>query len=455
MKTIRVSNESRDALYAAYEARTPGSRQLYEQARDLIPNAVNHDVRYLEPYPLYIARAKGAHKWDVDGNEYIDNWVGHGALIMGHNYPSVVRAVEEQVQRGTHLGGNHEMEVEWARLVTEMIPSAEMVRFGLSGTEMTMLALRVARAYAGKDKVLKLQRHFHGWNDYALIGLSYPFDAPASSGIPAGIYTAVAAVPPNDLEEIEAALATREYAALILEPGGGANDRVPFHPGVLAEIRELTAKYGVVLIFDEAITGFRYAPGGAQQRYGIIPDLTTLGKILGGGLPSAALCGKREIMEMIGFRGDAKWDRYQRVQHSGTFNAHPLAAAAGVTVLRELQDGGKQAYLDSLGDRVRSGINEVFRKHGLQACCYGESSIYHVFLNNSCPRCQTCNGTHCDNDFETMARGMGPLSRLLRLARLVEGLDEVADGGYLSTAHTEKDIGDIIAAYDRALGWLE
>ena len=455
MTTTKTAVAYGAAMHGAYEARTPGSFRLYEQARKLIPNGVTHDIRYLRPHPLYIARADGAYKWDVDHNRYIDYWTGHGSLIMGHGYPPVVRALEEQIRKGTHLGANHEMEVSWALLVTEMIPCAELVRFGLTGSEMTMLALRVARAYAGKDKILKLQGHFHGWHDYGCIGLKYPFDVPSSQGIPAAVAETVTSVPPNDVDAIEAALATHEYACLILEPGGGSNNRLPFHPGVLARIRQLTEEHGVLLIFDEIITGFRYAPGGAQQRYGIIPDLTTLGKIVGGGLPSAALCGRREIMQVIQFRGDAHWDRFGRVMHTGTFNSHPLAAVAGATVLEELQSGEQQAYVDALGERLRAGINEVIRAHGIQGCCHGESSVYHVFLNNRCPHNEACDKTNCANDFETLARGMGPLKGILRLALLLEGIDEVGDGGWISTAHTEEDIDRTIMAYDRAIDRLE
>jgi glutamate-1-semialdehyde 2,1-aminomutase len=455
MTATHEQNRRNTALDAAYQERTPGSGKLHEQARRLIPGGITHDNRHLRPYPPYIDHAQGAYKWDVDGNRYIDYWVGHGALILGHGFPPMVQAVHEQVEKGTHMGADHAWGVQWARLVTDMVPCAESVRFCLTGTEATMLSLRVARGYTGREKILKLQSHFHGWHDYVSVGLKYPFDVVSSRGVPRVVAETVTAVPPNDLEAIGTTLATGEYAAIILEPGGGSNNRVPFHEGVLAGIRELASRYGSLLIFDEIITGFRYAPGGAQERYGILPDLTTLGKIVGGGLPSSALCGKRKIMETIAFTEDAQWDRFQRVMHTGTFNAHPLAAVAGGAVLDELQDGTKLVYTDALGSRLRKGLNEVIGAHGIQGCCHGESSIYHVLLNNDCDHVRECDMVHCDNGIATLCKGMGPLKEALRVALLIEGVDELGDGGWISAAHTTEDIDETVSAYDRALSRLE
>ena len=288
-----------------YIAKHAGSAQRYAEAVGIFPSGVTHDNRYAEPFPLYITHGLGPRKWDVDGNEYIDYVSGHGALILGHSHPAIAAAVTEQINRGTHLGACTDEEVRWAKAVQALMPSVERIRFHSSGTEATLMAMRLARAYTGKNKVIKLQDHFHGWHDYAMAGSDR-----SSPGIPPETFGSMVIVPSGDLAAVEAALdRDSDIAALILEPTGAHYGQLPFDvPNYLSGLRELTAQHSVVLIFDEVVTGFRASSGGAQVRYGVSPDLTTMAKIVAGALPGGAVGGKAEIVDMIAHRGDPDWD---------------------------------------------------------------------------------------------------------------------------------------------------
>src|SRR5687767_1383446 len=330
-------------IHETYRARHPKAAALYDRARRAIPGGITHDIRHLTPFPIYIESAAGTRKRDVDGHEYVDYWMGHGALFLGHCHPAVVAAVQAQMARGTHLGASHELEVRWAELVNRLVPSAELTRFTMSGTEATHLAMRIARAATGRPRIVKFAGHFHGWHDGAVAGVAPPYEVPMSAGIPGATLDQVLVLPPNDVKAVEVALARGDVAAVILEPAGGSSGTIPTIPGYLQELREVTRRHDVVLIFDEVITGFRYAPGGAQQYYGVTPDLTTLAKIVAGGLPGGAVCGAARYMSLLAFRGDATWDRISRVAHAGTFNANPLTATAAIATLTRCADGALQA----------------------------------------------------------------------------------------------------------------
>jgi glutamate-1-semialdehyde 2,1-aminomutase len=360
----------------------------------------------------------------------------------------VVTAIQEQAARGTHLGACHEAEVRWAELVQRLIPSAEMVRFTMSGTEATHLALRLARAYTGRPKVVKLTGHFHGWHDGVISGVHPPFDVPLSAGVPEAILDQVLLCPPNDIKAIEGLLQRGDVAAVVLEPAGGQAGTIPTVPGYLQELRALTARERIVLIFDEVITGFRYAPGGAQAYFGVPPDLTTLAKILAGGLPGGAVAGKRDIMSLIAHRGDSDWDRSERVAHAGTFNANPLSAAAGIATLEAMANGSLHARTNKLGEELRTALGEVIRRVGVPGTVFGESSIYHVSFEGrpglagfDQPRNHT-------------------LYHVLRCALLLNGVDCSLFHGWISAAHTEEEIARTVRAYENALkamadeGWF-
>ena len=425
-------------IQAEFRARHPRAAALAERARAAIPGGITHDIRHLLPFPVYIERARGTRKWDVDGHEYVDYWMGHGALFLGHCHPAVVSAVQEQVARGTHLGASHELEVRWAELVNRLVPCAELTRFTMSGTEATHLAMRVARAYTGRTKILKFAGHFHGWHDGAAVGVNPPYEVPMSAGIPGATLDQVLICPPNDIKAVDIALQRGDIAAVILEPAGGQSGTTPTIPGYLQELRALTARHGVVLIFDEVITGFRYAPGGAQAYFGVTPDLTTLAKIVAGGLPGGALCGTRELMSMLAFRGDPDWDRGQRVAHAGTFNANPLSAAAAIATLEFCADASLQARANKYGEELRRALTEALKRAGAPGVCYGEASIYHVSFE----------GKPGLAGFDRPRKG--PLYHLLRCALLNNGVDCSMNHGWISAMHVEEDLERTIKAYGSA-----
>src|SRR5919204_392944 len=279
------------AIDEAFRKRFARSAELYERSRATIAGGITHDSRNFAPFPIFVERAEGARKWDVDGNELVDHWMGHGALLLGHNYAAVEQAVAEQLRKGTHYGAGHELEVAWAEQVARMVPSAEWVRFTMSGTEATLLAIRDARAYTGREKIIRFAGHFHGWHDYAMVGYQPPFDTPTSTGVPTAVARSMLIAYPNNIDSVRELLDAHpdQVAAVILEPGGGSHAIVPTDRQFLRDLRQLTLERGVVLIFDEVITGFRYSPGGAQQLYGVTPDMTTLAKIVAGGLPGGAV----------------------------------------------------------------------------------------------------------------------------------------------------------------------
>jgi glutamate-1-semialdehyde 2,1-aminomutase len=281
------------SILEEYTRLHPASAVLYQESLQTFPSGVTHDVRFLQPFPIFVDRARGSRKWDVDGNEYVDYVMGHGALFMGHAHPEITAAVVEQAQKGTHYGANHRLELEWGKLVKEIVPSAEEVRFTSSGTEATLMAIRLARAYTGRDKLLKFDQHFHGWHD-AVSGVRAPeAESPHSAGVPAATLGNTISVPQNDVVLVEEKLATGEVAAVILEPTGASYGTLPLREGFVADLRDVTSRHNTVLIFDEVVTGFRVAPGGAQQRYDVTPDLTTMAKILAGGCRQAASPARR------------------------------------------------------------------------------------------------------------------------------------------------------------------
>ena len=425
-------------VHETYRALHPRSAALWERARAVIPGGVTHDGRHLTPFPIYVERAQGSRKWDVDGHEYVDYWMGHGALFLGHCYPAVVTAIQAQAARGTHLGACHELEVRWAELISRLIPSAEMVRFTMSGTEATHLAMRIARAYTGRSKVVKFHGHFHGWADGVVAGVNPPFDVPMSAGVPAGVLEQVLLCPPNDIKAVEGLLQRGDVAAVILEPAGGQAGTTPTIPGYLQELRGLTERNGVVLIFDEVITGFRYAPGGAQAYFGVTPDLTTLAKIVAGGLPGGAVVGKKPLMSMMAHRGDPVWDRAQRVAQNGTFNSNPLCAAAAIATLEAVSDGSLHARANKAGDELRAGLGEAMKRAGVPGAVFGEASIYHVSFE----------GRPGLAGFDRPRRG--DLYHLLRCALLNNGIDWSNYHGWISAVHTAEDLARTVAGYEKA-----
>ncbi len=440
----------------AYRAAHPRCAALHGRARRVIPGGITHDIRYLVPFPISVQRAAGARKWDLDGQELVDYWMGHGALLLGHGAPEVLRAVEEQLLRGTHYGASHELEVQWAEWIARLLPSAERVRFTASGTEATQLALRLARAFTGREKVLKLEGHFHGWHDYAVSGVRPPYATPVSRGVPRGTIDQVLLCPPNDLKALANLVESRDdIAALLLEPAGGTSGTIPTTPGFLQGVREITRAHKVLLIFDEVITGFRYAPGGAQAVYGVSPDLTTLAKIMAGGFPGGAVVGKAEILDLLAFGDDPEWNRFRKVSHAGTFNGNPLVAAAGIATLTLLADGEVQKRAAAAAGILRQRIGSAIRRLGVDAHVYGESSIVNYLLE---PRRY---GVQCEGPLDRFhpqaaltGEAMG-LYHTFRCALILHGADMPPLHGWVSAAHGEADLEKTVTAVSSALEMLQ
>lgn len=434
-----------------YRDRHPRSAARASEALATFPSGVTHDGRFLEPFPLCIERSQGAYKWDADENRLIDYWSGHGALLLGHGHPAVVAAVQAQMARGTHYGGNHASEVRWAELVQQLVPGAEQVRFTASGTEATMLALRLARAYTRKPTVIRFVGHFHGWHDLIMPGAET--DDPLAGVLAEGGDHLLAL--PTDLAAVEDALATRDdVAAVILEPSGASYGSVPLAPDFLRGLRALTAARDVLLICDEIVTGFRVAPGGAQERAGVVADLTCLAKVLAGGLPGGAVTGRADVLRHLAF-GDAAWNNHQKIRHYGTYNGNPLSAAAGVATLDIVATGGPCVIATARCNELLAGLNALFAARELRGwAAYGDASIFHILAGS---RVDFPAGAPPD-DLPVMERKRGgdkELLRLLRLGLLTAGVDLMrGHRGFLTAAHTPEDIAATIAAFGTVLDQL-
>jgi glutamate-1-semialdehyde 2,1-aminomutase len=445
-------------ILETYERMHRGSAALAEQAKQVFPDGVTHDTRRLTPFGIYVERAEGSRKWDVDGNEIIDYVSGHGSLLLGHSRPEVVAAVQRQAGRGTHMGANHEAEIEWGRMVQQLIPSAERVRFTSSGTEATQMAVRLARAASGKNKLLKFESHFHGWSDTVTGSIVPGAEYPRAAGVPQAALSEQIILPPNDAIAVERTLDEHDdIAAVILEPTGAHMGAIPIEPELLRELRELCTKAGVILIFDEVVTGFRASPGGVQARYKIIPDMTTLAKILAGGLPGGAVAGRTDLLNRIAFSGDASWDSSERVAHPGTFNANPLSAVAGTTALRIVATGEANAQADRAALRLSHEMNGVIQKRGVTGCVYGLASMLHIILGQECLPPEDGITWRWQDAARRWVPAMGPgIVTTLKRAMINEGVDLMGGAGLLvSSAHTDADVAATVVAFDRAVGQMQ
>jgi len=416
------------------------SKELFERAKRRIPGGVNSPVRAFSPYPFFAREGRGSRIIDVDGNEYIDYCMGYGPLIFGHSPPPVVEAVGEALERGTLFGTPTEGEVLLAELIGELVPSMEKVRLVSTGAEATMHALRAARGETGRRKVVKFEGCYHGAYDYVLAKPGAgAFGIPTSEGIPQEATKNTIVVPFNDREALVKAVREDggEIAAIIAEPVMGNVGPIPPEEGFLHFLREVCDSYGIVLIFDEVITGFRVALGGAQEYYGVTPDLTCLGKAMGGGLPIAAYGGRGDIMAKIAPEG--------KVYQAGTYSGNPVSVAASIAVLRALRDRRDEIYtsLARRGDRLREGADASIKGRGIVACVGGLSSMFQIFFTAG-PVRDYASAQRCDRRmFARFHASMLDLGVFLPPSQF--------ETCFLSTAHSDSEIEATISAIDESL----
>ena len=418
------------------------SQELFAQAQELLPGGVDSPVRAFRAVggtPRFIARGKGAYVWDVDGNHYVDYLASWGPIIVGHAHPGVVAALHQAAAAGTSFGAPTPDELELARLVKAAFPSIDLVRFVSSGTEATMSALRLARAFTRRERIIKFDGGYHGHADGLLVQAGsgpLTLGAPDSPGVPTSTASQTLSLPYNDVAALDTALQAHrgEVAAVIVEPVAGNMGVIPPEPGFLQHLRSLTREHGVVLIFDEVITGFRVGLGGAQALYRVTPDLTCLGKIVGGGLPVGAYGGRREIMQQIAPLGP--------VYQAGTLSGNPLAMAAGIATLRLLGEPGVYERLEQLASRLGDGLVRAAQAAGL---AYAANRVGSMFTGFLCAGPVTDYASAKTADTQRYARFFHTM-----LERGVYLAPSQFEAGFVSLAHTETDIDATLEAANAA-----
>ena len=433
------------------------SQQWFERAKRSLVEGVNSPSRGAAVYaggPIMLERGKGSRVWDIDGNEYIDFMMSFGALIQGHAHAALVKTVSEAMAEGSHFAAATSAEVEAAERLCRMVPSAEVVRFTNTGSEATMLALRLARAHTGRSKFLKFEGHYHGWYDPYLLNahghlpeqlgpVENPTRIPDSEGIPLSIFDDVVLAPWNDVGALEHVLRRhgRELAAVITEPVMANMGCIPPRDGYLQRLRELARDCGALLILDEVVTGFRYAPGGCQEYYGVQPDISTFGKALGAGFPVGAVAGPRSILERM------RWSE-KMVLHYGTFNGHRLTMKVIAVNLDLLSAENAYQKLHAVGNAAIAGLREVFRRRQVKAVVQGFGPMFQIYFTER-------DGIH---DYRDYCKYVDAKLYSRFVQRLLDrGIYMTPSNGLhwiISTAHSEGDVQALVEAADHACSGL-
>ena len=410
------------------------SEELYSESTKVAPGGVSSPVRAFKPYPVFIASGKGSKMTDVDGKEYIDLCMAYGPLITGHACPKIMQAAMDQMSRGTVYGCPSEPELNMIERLIKEVPSAEMVRLGCSGTEATMHAIRVARGVTGRDDIVKMNGGFHGAHDAALVGAGSGSagGVPSSKGVLKDVAKHTFTAEYNDAQNMSDLLEKNDIACVIMEPVMGNVGVVTPEKGYLEEVRKITKENDTVLIFDEVITGFRVSSGGAQKRFNVIPDMTTMAKIIGGGFPAGAFMGKREIMENVAPQGP--------VYVAGTFAGNPVSAAAGLAQIDLMCTGDNYAKVEKRTDRLVKAIRDQMADAKVPGCVNSIASMYSIFFGPE----QVTNGT------QAMTTDRAVADRMIRymLAQGVYLPPSALEVSFLSLAHTDEDVDRLIDAYE-------
>ena len=428
----------------SYEARTRKSKGLFERAKKVFAGGVNHNARFYEPYPIFVRRARAQYIWDEDDNRYTDYWLGHMALLLGHSPKMVVDALRTQAPEGTHYGMGSRLSVEFGEVVQKTVPCAEEMRFCNTGAEATMYLVRLARGFTGKRTIIKMAGGWHGFNTELNKGVHQPFDRAESAGILEEEQAHVRNVRFNDLEAAEGEVrrSNGDTAAIFLEPVLGAGGCIPADRDYLKGLRELADRTGVLLAFDEIITGYRLALGGAQEWYGVKPDLATLGKTAGGGMPLGLVCGRKDILALADPTNKSKFVSIG----GGTFSENPMTMVAGLATVRYLRRKADQIYpkLKKSGAELRKRIDEELREKGVEAHTTGLGSL---FLTHFGPEPKSAEEAAMEGRKTKVEYGLYLMSRGIYV------LPGHPCG--LSTCHTEKDLGQLVRAsgtYGQMLG---
>ena len=407
--------------------RTPKSKELWERALKAVPGGVHANLRAVAPYPFHVVNSQGCKLYDADGNIYDDYWIGHGAMWLGHANPIIREAVMLQLEKGWLYGLTHDLQIELAERIIEMVPHADQVRFANTGTEANMYALRACRSFTGRKLVGKFEGGWHGGYDGLNIAVKPPWDAPGSKGLTEGSLEDTIILPYNDMEGVQERIKGKEdqIACIIVEPFLGTGGFIPGEPEFLNGLREITKKHGIVLIFDEVISGFRLASGGAAEYYNINPDLGVYGKALSGGFPIGAIAGRKDIMQLMNpFYPEAS----KKVQHGGTFCANPVSMVAGIAALDQLKDGTMFKKAEILANEVRKNLKEII---GDRASVIGIHCATAVHFTDKPPK----------STVEAATPRNIKMSNFIRLAFLekkiffVEGMR-----GYTTPAHSEVEL---------------
>jgi glutamate-1-semialdehyde 2,1-aminomutase len=437
-----------------YIAMTSGSRELADRAARVMPDGVSTDTRFFEPYGMYVAYAIGTRKWDVDGNEYRDFFGGHGAMMLGHSHPRVTRVIQNAAGRGIQYAAGNPAEVEWAELIQKHIPTAERVRFTGSGTEATLLAIRIARAFTGRSKLVRVKSHYHGWHDFAVSGYNDFFNGQPAPGILPEIANNTLLVTPDDIEDLRQVIAGHrdEIAALLLEPLGSHFGIVPTSDTYLTEAVALARQSDIPVILDEVITAFRVSPAGMQGLLGIQPDLTCMGKVAAGGMSGGIVCGSARLMAVLSRASGPS--PHKKVLHQGTFTGNPVTAGAAVATIDEVVSRNLCGRATDLAQMTRDRLNDLFGRMNIGWHAYGRFSAFHILPELRDPlsgpvKVETL-------PWERFAARPVVLLQKLRMALNLEGVDIGSRGtGFLSGVHEADDVQHLVAAFERALVRLQ